>query len=61
MSSYNTKDFITKMLALNPEDRMDLDSIKQHPWMNEQTATMLEACAEIVTKRFLIEEEILKG
>ena len=33
------KDLVTRMLAYNPEERIPLDEIIAHPWMNEDVPT----------------------
>jgi serine/threonine protein kinase len=33
--SVDVKDLITKMLCINPFERITLDEVREHPWMNE--------------------------
>jgi serine/threonine protein kinase len=39
------RNFIERMLCYNPDNRMNMDEILQHPWMTAETASHDEAVA----------------
>jgi len=41
------KDMLTKMLAFNPKDRIDIEGIKKHPWMQGTVLKQKELILEI--------------
>lgn len=48
--SSEAKDFITKLLCFNPEDRMDVKTALRHPWL-ERASKRLEDDYKISTER----------
>ena len=35
--SFNAQDFIKKLLAINPEDRLSAKEALSHPWLSQAT------------------------
>lgn len=59
------KDLINRMLALKPEDRMDINAIKDHPWYKGEVQMLNELNADFTERKRIItakkEEETRNG
>lgn len=54
--SENFKDLITRMLKLEPSDRMTIEEIAQHPWVTDPNCATLEYVqAEFNKRKVLID------
>ena len=49
------KDFMRRMLALEPQDRLNVGDLKAHPWYNGPTISKQELMSEIAGRRGKVE------
>jgi len=54
--SETAKDFIVKLLCVDPKERMSLEQIQQHPWYKESIYTDLECAAELTRRKVEVDK-----
>jgi serine/threonine protein kinase len=58
--SEDFKDFMQKMLALDPKDRLTIEGIRAHPWYNGKTDDLSTIQAEFKKRKTLVDSELKK-
>lgn len=54
------KNLINNMLALNPSDRLTIDQVKSHPWLQGSLADVSKLRAEFLQRKKMVDAELQK-